>query len=189
MSNKYTKVSAEAFKNIQLETGVLLNSFDPSNPGTVADSNIVCATTGGIKPSIVPNYEDYGADIDNCPENTMELKRLRDFTCKLAFTSVEATPEVIRLGIGAATVDGGHVTPAAELSNTHFKDIWWVGDKADGGFAAICLKNALSTGGLTVNATKNGKGKFDIELTGHYSLTDITAVPMDFYVIDAGAGE
>ena len=73
------------------------------------------------------------------------------------------------------------IAPRRSLKQTDFADIWWVGDRADGGMVAICLKNALSTGGFTIQTTKNGKGQVSVELTGHVSIEDQDAMPMEFY--------
>ena len=49
---------------------------------------------------------------------------------------------------------------------------------------AIQLKNALSTGGFTIQTTKNGKGQVSVELTGHVSIDAQDVVPMVFYSIE-----
>ena len=93
------------------------------------------------------------------------------------------------MSLGAAEIDSENkkITPSGDLKPSHFTDeVWWVGDRADGGMMAVCLKYALSTGGLSLQSTKNGKGQFSIELTGHVSLRAQDVVPMDFYVA-AGA--
>ena len=63
-----------------------------------------------------------------------------------------------------------------------FANIWWVGDRTDGGLVAICLKNALSTSGLSLQTTKDGKGQLAVTLAGHYSIKEQKTVPMVFYV-------
>ena len=90
---------------------------------------------------------------------------------------------------GAADVDvaTGKVTPRRELKSADFKDIWWVGDRRDGGFVAIKLLNALSTGGFSLPTTKNGKGQLSVTLTGHVSAAAQDVMPMEFYVI-SGTG-
>lgn len=78
------------------------------------------------------------------------------------------------------------ITPRAELDADDFTDdLWWVGDKADGGAVAIHLKNALSTGGFDMQTTKNAKGTMSMTITGHVSINAQTEVPMEFYVLDA----
>lgn len=78
--------------------------------------------------------------------------------------------------------------PRRDLKQTDFSDLWWVGDRADGGMVAVCLKNALSTGGFTLQTTKNGKGQVSVELTGHVSIDAQDTMPMEFYSA-APAGE
>jgi hypothetical protein len=49
---------------------------------------------------------------------------------------------------------------------------------------AVCLKNALSTGGFSLQTTKNGKGQVAVSLKGFASIKDIDTVPMEFYVAE-----
>lgn len=183
---KFTKIPQDTFSELQLNAGVLLNTFNPAEPAEPADEDIICATTGGINASCVPTYSDMGSDVDNCPVNMMELKNLDYWTCKMSFTSLATSAEAIKLALGAADISGNKITPRRDLKQSDFSDIWWVGDRADGGMVAVCLKNALSTGGFTLKTTKNGKGQISVELTGHVSITAQDSMPMEFYS-EAGA--
>ena len=189
---KFTKIPQNTFEELQMDAGVVLTSFDPSDPVAPEDADIVCATTGGIQVSCVPTYSDMGEDVDNCPNNTKELKHLDGWDCKMSFTSLGTSPASIKLALGAADIgspDTTKVTPRRDLKQTDFKDIWWVGDRADGGMVAVCLKNALSTGGFTLQTTKNGKGQVSVELTGHVSIDAQDTMPMEFYsAAPKGAG-
>lgn len=181
---KFTVIPQSTFEELQLDAGVILKTFTPATPTAPADEDIVCATTGGINASCVPTYSDMGEDVDNCPVNMMELKHLDSWECKMSFTSLGTSPESIRLALGAAdidTTDKSKITPRRDLKQTDFADLWWVGDRADGGMVAVCLKNALSTGGFTIQTTKNGKGQVSVELTGHVSLAAQDEMPMEFY--------
>lgn len=183
MANMFTQISSEAFKNIQRGAGMILNKFDPANPAKPADADIVCATTGGIQASCVATYVDDGEDIDNVPNNTKELKQVESWECKMIFTMVTMTAAALKLALGAATVSGNKIVPKAALESTDFTDkLWWVGDMGDGGLAAICLKNVLSSGGFSLQTTKNGKGQVSVELLGHVSISALNEVPMEFYV-------
>jgi hypothetical protein len=186
---RFAKVSQGTFDEIQVDAGVLLKTFDPENP-TLVDSDIICATTGGINPVCTPTFSDWGEDIDNVPNNTMELKHIDGYECTLGFTALNTTVQVIRMGLGASDVDdaGTKITLRKKLKTDDFSDVWWVGDVSDGGFVAICLRNALSTGGFSLQTTKNGKGQIAVTLTGHFSIEDIDTVPMEFYV-QKGTGE
>ncbi len=186
---KFTVIPQSTFEELQLDAGVLLKKFTPDTPAEPADEDIICATTGGINASCVPTYSDMGEDVDNCPVNMMELKHLDSWECKMSFTSIGTSPESIRLALGSADITGNKITPRRDLKQTDFADIWWVGDRADGGMVAICLKNALSTGGFTIQTTKNGKGQVSVELMGHVSIQDQDTMPMEFYSAAPPAGE
>lgn len=181
---KFTKIPENTFNALQIDAGVLLNTFDPTDPHEPADEDIICATTGGVNPSCVPTYSDYGEDVDNVPNNMMELKHLDGWECTLSTTSLGTSPELIRLALGAADVVGGKITPRNSIKMTDFSDLWWVGDKADGGMVAIRVMNALSTGGFSLQTTKNGKGQVALEITGHVSIQAQDTVPMEFYSTD-----
>ena len=51
----------------------------------------------------------------------------------------------------------------------------------------IRLINALSTGGFSLQTTKNGKGQLSVTLTGHVSIDAQDDMPMEFYVKEATA--
>lgn len=180
---KFTVIPQDTFDGMQLDAGVLLNKFDPAKPAAPADSDIICATTGGINVTCVPTFSDLGEDVDNCPANMKELKHLDSWECKMSYTALGTSPEAIRLALGCADVTGNKILPRRNLKQTDFADLWWVGDRADGGCVAVKLKNALSTGGFSLQTTKNGKGQTSCELTGHVSVSAQDEMPMEFYSI------
>ena len=179
---KFVRVSENTFNEIQLEAGLILNQFDPTGAAEVEDSHIVCATTGGISINCKPSFTDYGEDIDNVPNNMLEFKEVDGWDCTIGFTALNTSASVIKLALGAADNDGNKITPRFDMTKDDAADIWWVGERADGGFVACCLKNALSTDGLSLKTTKKGKGQLSCTLTGHVSITAQDVVPMEFYV-------
>lgn len=184
---RFTVIPTNAFEGLQLDAGVLLRRFNPLNPIAPADEDIICATTGGINATCVPTYSDFGEDVDNVPNNMMEFKHLDSWECKFSTTSLGTSPALLKLALGCADIDGDNaskVVPRADLKQTDFSDIWWVGDRADGGMVAIQLKNALSTAGFSIQTTKNGKGTIALEITGHVSINAQKEVPMVFYSSD-----
>jgi hypothetical protein len=186
MNGTYTKIPQSTFNELQVDAGVLLTQFNPASPN-MQDEDIICATTGGINPQCVPTYSDWGADVDNCPENMKELKHLDGWACSLGFTAINVTEETLELALGACTVDASthKIKPDAPglVNGNRFKDIWWVGDSSDGGFIAVCLKNGLSTAGLSLQTTKNGKGQLACTIGGHVSMSAQDDMPMEFYAI------
>lgn len=182
----YTVIPQDTFDGLQMDAGVLLKKFDPANPGEVADEDIITATTGGINAVATPTFSDLGEDVDNCPVNMKELKHLDSWECTLGFTALGTDKESIRMELGCADInaDSGAIVPRRDLAQTDFSDVWWVGDRADGGCVAIQLKNALSTGGFSLQTTKSGKGQISCTLTGHVSIKEQKVVPMVIYSID-----
>ena len=179
---KFVKVSENTFNEIQLEAGLILNKFDPTGATDVEDADIVCATTGGISITCKPTFTDYGEDIDNVPNNMLEFKEVDGWDCSIAFTALNASASVIKLALCAADVEGNKITPRNDMTEADAKDTWWVGERADGGFVACRLINALSTEGLSLKTTKKGKGQLSCTLTGHVSINAQDVVPMEFYV-------
>lgn len=187
----FTVIPQDTFESMQLDAGVLLTTFNPASPAAPDDEDIVCATTGGINVVCQPEYSDLGEDVDNVPNNMKELKHLDSWTCSLGFTSLDTSAEGIRLALGAADINAptGKIVPRKDLDQEDFGDIWWVGDKADGGIVAVKLKNALSTDGFSLQTTKNGKGQTSCTLTGHVSIDAQSEMPMEFYVLEGANAE
>lgn len=181
---KFTVIPQDTFEALQLDAGVLLKTFDPAEAAPPQDEDIICATTGGINISCVPTYSDFGEDVDNCPVNMKELKHLDSWECKMSTTGLGTSPRLIKLALGAADIDSTNsskINVRRDLKQSDFSDLWWVGDRADGGLVAVLLKNALSTGGFTLQTSKNGKGNVSLEWTGHVSIDAQDTMPMTFY--------
>lgn len=193
---QYTQIPTDTFKNLQLNAGILLDAFEPSD-GSVTPSNIIGATTGGISFEATPTFTDFGEDIDNCPKNMMELKKLSGWEAKMSGTFVTVSPSLTKLLLGAADVLSEKVTPRNDLDTADFKDLWWVGDYSDknetsmsaskAGFLAIHLMNSLSTGGFKIQSADEGKGQFGFEFMGHYSIEHQDTPPFEIYA-KAGTG-
>ena len=190
---KYTKIPESTFKNLQLNAGVLLSDFNPET-AVVANESIIGATTGGVNFTATPTFSDYGEDIDNCPKNMMELKKLDSWEISLSGTYVTVDANAVKALVGAADASGNKITPRNDLKLTDFTDVWWVGDYSDqngetnGGFVAIHMMNALSTGGFAIQSSDNGKGNFAFTYTAHYSIDAQDTVPFEVYV-KAGTAE
>lgn len=190
---KFTKLSETAFQELQLNAGIILDAFDPAT-GEVTLANIVGATTGGVSFSAVPTYSDFGEDVDNCPNNTKELKQLDSMDVRMSGTFVTVTAASVKRLLAAADVAGDKITPRRDLLDEDFKDLWWVGDYSDknseaaGGFIAVHMMNTLSVGGLSIQSGKAAKGQFAFEFAAHYSMADPDTVPFEVYV-KAGAEE
>lgn len=193
---KFTRIPETAFQTLQLNAGILLSNFTPGT-GTVEETDILGATSGGVNFTATPTYSDFGEDIDNCPVNVLELKKLDSWEVTMSGTFITVDTALAKTLIGAADIGTGDktkVTPRNDVLETDFSDIWWVGDYSDkngnanGGYVAIHMLNGLSTGGFQLQSGNRAKGQFSFEFTGHYSIDAQDTVPFEVYV-KAGTAE
>lgn len=188
---KFTKISTNTFKQIAINAGLMLSSFSVED-GTYEDEDIIGATSGGINVTCVPTFSDYGEDIDNCPKNMLELKKIDSWESKASGTMVTASTGGGKRLLAAADIDGSDtakVVPRLDLKKTDFADLWIVTDYSDvdGGCIAIRILNALSTGGFSIQTSDKGKAKFSFEFTGHFSMDAQEVVPFELYIKDKNA--
>ena len=193
---KFTKIPSDTFQKLQINAGILTTDFTPAT-GTIGEAGQIGATTGGVNFTATPTFSDFGEDIDNCPKNMKELKKLDSWEVKMTGTFVNADTAIAKRLCGAAdigTSDTTKITPRNDLKDADCADIWLVGDYSDkngetnGGFIAIKLLNALSTGGFQLKTADKSKGQFAFEFTGHYSMSAQDTVPFEIY-IKAGTEE
>ena len=191
---KFTQIPADTFRELQMNAGILLDTFTPS---TGVIGNILGATSGGNTFEATAEFSDLGDDIDNCPKNMKELKKLESWEAKLSGTFSTVSASLAKMLVGSADADSSdatHIVPRNDLTDKDFTDIWWVGDYSNlngdknGGFCAIHLMNALNTGGFKIKSSDKAKGQFDFEFTGHYSMDAPDKVPFEIYV-KAGTAE
>lgn len=187
---RFAKIPESTFQEIQLNAGVLLNAFNAETPPTEAEllEAIIGATSGGVSFSAAPTFSDFGDDIDNCPKNTKELKKLDAWDIKMSGTYVTVNAGVVAGLLAAADNQDGKITPRNDLLEEDFKDIWWVGDYSNkndettGGMIAIHMMNSLSTTGFSLKSGDKVKGQFAFEYTAHYSIAEQDTVPFEVYV-------
>lgn len=187
----FTRIPTDTFKKLQMNAGILCSEFTPAD-GTVEETALLGATTGGIAFATAPEFTDFGEDIDNCPKNTMELKRLDSMEITMSGSFVTVDTKNAKLLAGIADIDGSDPTkivPRMDINTAKdFTDIWFVGDYSDvttgdsAGFLAIHLMNALSTGGFSMQTSDKGKGVFEFTFTGHFSMAAQDKVPYEIFV-------
>ena len=188
---KFTQVPTDTFENLVLNAGILVDTFTPES-GVIG--NILGATTGGIEFSTNPTFTDFGEDIDNMPEGTKQLKRLKSFDPTMSGTFLTVDTTALKSLIGAADIgsDTTKVVPRDQLLETDFADVWWIGDYSDknvdvasthtAGYIAIHLMNALNTAGFKITSSKDNKAQMAFEYHGHYDISNISTPPFEIYV-------
>lgn len=187
---RYYDLPVGFVEKLATNAGIMLTDFTPAT-GAYSQADILFATTGGVTASIVPTYKDFGEDVDNCPKNSKEMKQIDSVECKLSGTAITVTTAVAKSLIGAAdigTVDTTKITPRSTLATGDFDDLWYVCPYSDktgdtnGGYIAVKLINALSTGGFSMQSTDKEKGQFAFEYMGHSSIYSPEELPFEVYV-------
>lgn len=186
---KYTKIPVNTFKELQLNSGIVLADFKPETAAIKEDDKLG-ATKGGVNFKATPTFSDFGEDIDNCPKNTKELKQLEDWEVSISGTFVTMNAKAAKRLTAIADEAEGKITPRRDLQLDDFQDLWWIGDygsdnsEENGGYIAIHMMNTLSTGGFQIQSTDKGKGEFAFEFTAHFSMDAQDTVPFEIYIKD-----
>lgn len=189
---RFTLLPPNTFRKLQVNAGVLATTFDPANPTT--PSGIIGATSGGTSFAAAPTYQDFGEGIDNCPKNTMELKRQTEVEVTMSGSFRTVDVNLASMLIAACTTSTAgtatKIVPKLDLSVSDFHNLWLIGDYSDdnsestGGFIAIKLINALSTGGFQMQTADKDKGTFAFTFTGHFSINNPNVIPYEVYIQD-----
>ncbi|MBR1558773.1 MAG: hypothetical protein IJ646_00890 [Clostridia bacterium] len=187
MNGLYTQFPADLAESVQMNAGIIVDDFTPS---TGEIGRILGATNSGISFDPKPTYEDFGADIDNVPANTMQLKRVARFDPVVSGsfrTMTAALAKRLNAAGAVAAGDETHIVPSHALTVADFADVWVIGDYSNAGgngtgFIAVHLRNALNATGFKWKTNKDGKGEFDYQFHGHYDLDHPDEVPFEIYV-------
>lgn len=197
--SEYMIVPADTFETIQMDAGIICTEFDPAT-GEV-DGLIGAIGSDGFKFSSNPKYQDYGEDIGNIPDGTMQMLVIQSYDPTASGNYKNVTAAMLKLLEANADYDtsGGsedqtHIIPKAGFVDLNaFQTIYFVGNYSNhntgtgstapyAGYMAIAIKNALNRTGFQWQTTKNGKGTFAFELHGHYDLTDLDEQPFEYYI-------
>ena len=189
---KFTQVPTDTFENLVLNAGILVDTF---TPGTGVIGNILGATTGGIEFSTNPTFIECVVDLDNIPDGTKQLKRLKSFDPAMSGTVLTVDTATVKSLIGAADVgtsDTTKVIPRNQLLDADFDDVWWVGDYSDksvdvecthtAGEIAVHLMHALNTAGFKITSSMDNKAQMAFEYHGDYDISNISTPPFEIYV-------
>ena len=191
MNGKFTQYPANFWRNIQLNAGIMVKGFNPADKSFTA---ILGATSNGTTFNPTPSYEDFGADIDNVPPNTKQLKRVKSYDPALSGTFRTISPAMGAM-LCPGTVNGGVITPADPLTDEMFEDVTLLADYSEvnaddnstgavAGYMAVTVKNALNTSGFQWKTNKDGKGEFAFDFHGHYDLNQPDTPPFSIMIIE-----
>ena len=108
------------------------------------------------------------------------MEVIDDYVVTLNVTLIEFTKETLQMALPSSYLaEDGSIKCKHTIADTEYKDIYWIGDLADGSKIAIKIKNALNNGGLNITITNKGEGTFALSLIGHYSLDKLDEPPFE----------
>lgn len=182
---EWSKISADSFKNFQFDSGMIVKNFNPASISPPADADIICTTTGNITASLVPTTANLGDDVNNLHIDAKELMYIQKWVGTLSFTALEMSTDAFKLALGAADISGNGVTARMNLTSNDFQNLALVMKLVGGGLAAVMISNALSTNGISITTTKEGKGNLAVTMTAFSSIASQSTVPMSFYALQS----
>lgn len=197
--SEYMKVPSDTFETIQMDAGIICTTFTPS---TGAVSGIIGALgSDGFKFASNPKIEDYGSDIANIPDGTMQMQVIKGYDPTATGNFKNVTNELLKMLEASAAYDttGGsadttHIIPQAGFVDLNaFQTLYFVGNYSNhntgtgstapyAGYMVVVIKNALNRTGFQWQTVKDGKGTFAFEFHGHYDLEDVSEQPFEYYI-------
>lgn len=183
--NQWNRISEDAFKGFHYDSGVLVKNFDPSKFEEPTDENILCTTSGNITVSATPTFVDMGTDVNGLHGAFAELQMIQSWAYSLGFTSLDLDLNGIALALGAADIEGNSVKPRSYLKLDDFvQNVALIMFRMDGGLTAAVLNRGISTAGLSLTTSKEGKVTNAMTLTGYNSMSNQTEQAMAFYAVE-----
>ena len=176
-------ITKEQAESTEYDFGCLVKNFDPETWTNPVEGTLSYLTTNQITINHQVTYENLGTDINGIHVNYKELEIATGIQAStMSFTALGFSANDIKRYIGAASESGGHITPTLSIDDSNFENITWVGHMINGGWVAVVMPYALSTGGLSITANKSQKGTSTVTLTGFRSIDNKTQGEIECYV-------
>ena len=174
------------FNAMVFDSGILVKDFDPDNYVMPSEGDVSVVTSGDISVNDGVNSVNLGDDVNNIFFQYLELQVVTGKSAStITVTALKFDAEALRKALGAADIDQTDerkVTTRLYYKNTDFENLTFLMHKIDGGYVAVVMNKALSTGGLAITTTKGGKGRMSLTFTGYRSINDKTKGEIDYYV-------
>lgn len=174
------------FNAMVFDSGILVKNFDPDNYTPPAEGDVSVVTSGDITVNDAVTTVNLGDDVNNIFFQYLELQVVTGKQAStITVTALKFDAEGIRKALGAADideVDSRKVTTRLYYKESDFENLTFLMHKIDGGYVAVCMNKALSTGGLAITATKGGKGRMTLTFTGYRSINDKNTGEIEYYV-------
>lgn len=157
---KSSGITENTPKTIMLGAGTIHKGLTFSTSAWNFEESLICATSGGSKLSIVPEF--YDIPVDGALVKVKGLTVKVGETAKLEINPIELTPEILKMAVigdeaASAEATGYNEITSRAVINTgdYITNLGYVGKTIEGKPIIIIFDNALCTSGLELE----GKNK------------------------------
>lgn len=157
---KSSGITENTPKRIMLGAGTIHKGLTFSASTWNFEESLICATSGGSKLSIVPEFTDI--EVDGALVKVKGLTVKTGETATLEINPVELTPDILKMALIGDTASDETATGYTKLTSRavinegdYVQNLAYVGKTIEGNPIIIIFKNALCTSGLELE----GKNK------------------------------
>lgn len=187
----YDILTKDDFLSMAFGAALLVKDFDPTTFTPPAEGDVALCTSGDISINDNVTRVDLGEDVNNIYFQYKELqvitgKEATTVTC----TALNFDTEGLKRALGNAdidSVDTNKVTTRLYYKPGDFENISLIFPKVGGGYVALVMHNALSTGGLGITTTKDGKATMSLTFTAFRSIESKATPEIEYYSITPSA--
>jgi len=157
---KSSGITAETPKTVMLGAGTIHKGLKFSGDTWNFEESLICATSGGSKLSIVPEF--YDVPVDGALVKVKGLTVKVGETATLEINPIELKPEILKMAVIGDEAASETATGYSEIKSRaiinegdYVTDLGYVGKTVEGNPIIIVFDNALCTSGLELE----GKNK------------------------------
>lgn len=185
----YSGFTATTAEKLLLDAGAFFKNFivgTDTYATAVAANKLLGATQGGGTFSAVPTIRRI--EIDGVKGAGKGLQTIDEWVVTLTANMKEVSEDILKLSLSTGVSVVGStgykkITAANDIALTDYVDnITWVGRLSGEVLPVIIqVKNALSTGGLTLATVDKGEALIALTFTGHYDSTALDTPPFEIH--------
>lgn len=185
----YSGFTATTAEKLLLDAGAFFKNFvvgTDTFESAVTAGKLLGATQGGGTFSAIPTIRKI--EIDGVKGSAKGLEAIDEWVVTISANMKEISEEILVTALGtgsSATGATGYKTITAnnDIALTDYiTNITWVGRLSGEELPVIIqVKNALSTGGVTLTTADKAEAVMTITFTGHYDSTDLDTPPFEIH--------
>lgn len=189
MPTTYSGFTATTAEKLLLDAGAFFKNFvvgTDTFESAVAAGKLLGATQGGGTFSAVPTIRRI--EIDGVKGAAKGLEAIDEWVVTLTANMKEISESILVTALGAGASAAGtagykEITAKNYVGLTDYlTNVAWVGKLSGEALPVIIVvKNALSTGGLTLATADKAEAVLAVTFTGHYDSTDLDTPPFEIH--------